>query len=427
MSGCVKHEITRRKPASATGYSETKLRVATIIKGQRKSLFSHVKPNWHQARVLDRISKCRTEEMRSHIWRCTGCHYEEVRYNSCQNRYCPSCYTIPRALRVTRLKEFILQVPHSQVTFLAPTAYRVIARKSPRKYFDLYFRSVADCILRWSRRNHQVTPGFSSTLHTWTRSLLYYPHLHTLVAQGGLTEDHKKWVSFQFSKTDIEELRMDFQETMTQGLWKLFDKKKFAFSKSKDRLSHRSNFKGIMDKVKDSDWKIHVSDQDSSVDDVLKKQIPYIQRPPITDSRLVSYADARVTFKTRKNSTVTITADDFLKRFISHILPQRFKSSRHYGLYSNRGRSKMLPQAHSLTNDMYLDSRQTSESLWKADSWQDVMKISSGHDPNKCPRCGKSTMISIEVPDVKTQGLQVHAEQNKEFRYGQLQLITDTS
>jgi len=256
---------------------------------------------------------------------------------------------------------------------------------------------------------------------------LYYPHLHSLVAQGGLSEDHKEWIPFQFYSADIEELRSDFQETMTRGLWKLFDKKKFAFSESEARLSRLGHFKGIMDKVKDSDWKVHVSNQQSSADDLLEKQIPYIQRPPITDSRLVSYEDGRVSFKTRKKCTVTITADDFVKRIMSHILPPRFKSSRHYGLYSNRGRRKALLKAHSLTMELYSDSLQTGNSLWKADSWQDVMKFSSGHDPNQCPRCGKPAMISIEVPDVKTPDLQVQAEHNKEISFGQLHLIKDTS
>lgn len=427
MPECTKHTISIRKPVSATRHPDTELRVARIIQDNRKLLFTDLFPSWDQTRVLSRIAKCRTEEMRSHIWRCTSCDYEEVRYNSCQNRNCPSCYTIPRSLRLTRIKDFMLRVPHSMVTFIPPAGFRLVARQSSREYFHLLFRSVADSLINWARQTHDVSIGITSTLHTWTRSLLYFPHLHTQVTAGGLNDGQDHWVPFEFSGQDIQELESDFRQRMTEGLWTLFDKDRFAFSNSSARLADRRHFQGLMDKVKDRDWKVHLSPQDGNVEAVLSKQIPYIHRPPITDSRLVSYSDGRVTFKTQGNCTVTITAADFLKRFISHILPLRFKSSRYYGLYSNQGKRKALLKAFALTHQIFSDSPVQDTSLWEAGSWQDVMKLSSGKDPNQCPRCGKLTMVSEEIPDVAAPVAQVQADQNKALRYGQLQLIKDSS
>lgn len=214
---------------------------------------------------------------------------------------------------------------------------------------------------------------------------------------------------------------------MTKGLWSLFDKERFSFSGTSSRLARRRHFSEVMNKPKDTDWKVHLSAQDGNVEAVLSKQLPYIHRPPITDSRLVSYSDGRVTFKTHRNCTVTITAVDLLKRFISHILPRRFKSSRYYGLYSNRSRRRGLVKAFALTRKLNVEHQEQGDSLWTAHSWQDVMKLSSGRDPNQCPRCGESTMVSEEISDVEVPFEHKHAEQNKELRYGQLQLIKDST
>jgi len=421
------HRTKLCRPVRATRIPDSELRVATIFRDNRKLISTKIFANWNQLRVLDRLSKCRTEDLRSHLWKCTSCNYEEIRYNSCQNRYCPTCYTISRSLRLTQRKNSMLRVPHNLLTLVPPSSLRTIAKQSPREFYNLFFRATSQSLIGWSETLYGVRPGLSITTQTWTRNLNYLPHQHSQMTEGGLSLDSERWISFDINDEDLEDIGQRFQQIFTKGLWKLFENKGFEFSDKSCRLAHTGYFRNVMDKATDSKWEVHKSLRNSGIEDVLRKQLPYLQRPPIKDSQLVSYTGNMVTFKTHKDSTVTVTAEDFIRRFIQHILPRKFNSTRNYGLYASAIAKGKLIKAKEFTKDLHPSTDKDSPSLWNADTWQDVMMVTSGQDPNKCPQCGKSTMVFIEIDDVKQDFIAQNAEHNKNLRFGQLKLIPDTS
>ena len=427
MDGCTPHQTKLCKPVRATRIPESVLRVADIIRDNRKLVTTKMYADWNQLRVLDRLCKCRTEDLRSHLWKCTSCNYEEIRYNSCQNRYCPTCYTIPRSLRLTQRKNSMLRVPHGVFTFVPPSCLRSIAKQSPREFYNLFYRSTSQSLMGWCEKSHYARPGLSITTQTWTQNLNYYPHQHAQMTHGGISLDSTRWIVFEIDDDDIDDIQGRFKETMIKGLWDLYEEKEFEFSDRKCRLTLPGHFRSLMDKATDSEWEVHKSTRNSEIEDVLRKQLPYLQRPPIKDSQLLSYEDNMVSFKTYKGYTVTITAEDFLRRFIQHILPRGFQATRNYGLYANAFSKQKLINARELTKNLHPSPSKDSKSLWDADTWQDVMMATSGQDPNKCPQCGKSTMVFIEIDDVKHDYIAQKAEQNRALRFGQLMLIPDTS
>ena len=367
------HQTKLCKPVRATRIPETELRVATIIRENRKLISNKIYPDWNELRVLDRLSKCRTEELRSHLWKCTSCNYEEIRYNSCQNRYCPTCYTIPRSLRIAQRKNKMLRVPHCLLTFVPPTNLRAIAKQSPREFYNLFFRSSSQSLIRWCKSKHDARPGLSITTQTWTKNLNYHAHQHAQMTNGGLTSDSMRWIDFDIDDDDLKDMQDRFKQMMLKGLWSLYDKNGFAFSDRICRLTLAGHFRNLLDKAADSEWEVHKSLRNSGVEDVLRKQLPYLQRPPIKDSQLVAYTDNMVTFKTYKSDTVTITVEDFLKRFIQHILPRKFNSTRNYGLYASAIAKGRLIKAREIIKSLEPSTSNDGPSLWDADTWQDVM------------------------------------------------------
>ena len=236
-----------------------------------------------------------------------------------------------------------------------------------------------------------------------------------------------RWIDFDIDDDDLKDMQDRFKQMMLKGLWSLYDKNGFAFSDRICRLTLAGHFRNLLDKAADSEWEVHKSLRNSGVEDVLRKQLPYLQRPPIKDSQLVAYTDNMVTFRTYKSDTVTITVEDFLKRFIQHILPRKFNSTRNYGLYASAIAKGRLIKAREIIKSLEPSTSNDGPSLWDADTWQDVMMTTSGQDPNKCPQCGKSSMVFIEIDDVKQDFIAQAAEHNKQLRFGQLKLISDTS
>lgn len=401
MSTCVLHPTS--KPIPVRPPSDDQLRVATIIKENQELLTRDVPLSSHNASVIRDILRCRTEEMRSHIWRCLECGYEEVRYNSCQNRYCPSCYAIPKSLWLARRKNSMLRFPHQTMTFVPPSELRAFARQSPKEFYQVVFSSASAALLDWAKEHYGARPGITLTLHTWTRMLLFFPHLHALLSQGGLSLDGKRWIDFKINPEDEEELQQRFEDKLKAGLRKKYKKGEFEFCKYKSRLGKAPIFYDLMG-MAEGKSSVYVDHSNSTAEEVLSKQCSYIHRPPITDHALVSYGDGLVEFKTGKNKTCKIPVDTFLKRFTEHILPRGFHSTRHSGLYSTYDAKKRLLKAKSLLPKVP-ESEVPSKSMWDAEGWQGVLEVMMGKDPRCCPSCGSASMKFIPVPDVPEESL----------------------
>jgi len=301
----------------------------------------------------------------------------------------------------------MLKLPHQWMIFFPPNELRPLAQQSPKEFYQVLFQSGSATLLQWAEDNHNARPGISQTLHTWTRDLLFFPHLNAQMTQGGLSLDRKQWIDFEISPDDADDLQKMFEDKLFAGLRKKHKKKEFEFCKYPSLLGKTSTFNVLMDKA-EGQSSVYIGPSNFTAESVLSKQSPYIHRPPITDQALVSYRDGLVEFKTGKDQTCKIPVDTFLRRLISHILPRGFHSTRHSGLYSTYDVKHRLPLAKSLLPEVP-EHEEPTESLWDVEDWQGVLRVMTGKDmgkdPRCCPACGSSSMVFITVDGVPQEPL----------------------
>ena len=274
-------------------------------------------------RVLRDIAQCRTAALGGHVYYCPDCQKTHYQYHSCQNRHCPQCQHDRGQQWLVRQQELLLPVPYFMVTFTLPAELRDLLRRNQQTGYNILFRASAAALqdLAWDPRYVGGQIGMVGVLHTWGANLSYHPHVHYLVPAGGLAANKESWI-----KT-----RHDFLVPV-KALSILFR------AKFRDALKETDLFDQIPAQVWRKDWVVHCKAVGNGLS-ALKYLAPYIFRVAISNNRILKVADGKVTFRyresdTRKWRTSTLTAEEFLRRFLQHVLPKGFVKVRYYGLFS---------------------------------------------------------------------------------------------
>jgi hypothetical protein len=274
-------------------------------------------------RALHDIAHCRTASFGGHLYQCPDCHDVHYQYHSCQNRHCPQCQHNAGQDWLAKQQALLLPVPYFMVTFTLPEALRRIARRHQRVVYSLLFRTAAAALkeLAWDPRFVGGKIGMVSVLHTWGRNLSYHPHVHFLVPAGGLSADGHQWLR----------ARHHFLVPV-RALSRLFR------AKFRDELRQTTLFEQLPADIWRSDWVVHCKEVGNGTH-ALKYLAPYIFRVAISNNRILNVADGRVTFRYRASDNgqekqCTLTAEEFLRRFLQHVLPKGFVKVRYYGLFS---------------------------------------------------------------------------------------------
>lgn len=356
-----------------------------------------------QRHVLLDLAFCRTEAMGGNRRSCPKCGHSELHYNSCRNRHCPNCRALFRATWLSaRLKRF-LPVAHFLVTFTLPDSLRAIALQNPREVYKLMFAAVSAALATLGVSVLGGTMGVMATLHTWTRELLYHPHVHALVTGGALTQDNG-WVAssptFLFPHRQLAAI---FRKHMLQGLVEFYDQGRLEFRGTQSALSERWAFMRLVGKLWKTKWVVDVEAAPGGArpEQALKYLARYVGGVAISDARMVSSRGDSIRFITRDSKRLTLPAEEFVRRYLMHVLPRGFTKVRYYGLYANRA-SAQLARAKALVPASAPSSAQVNEKpLCELETWEQRVFELTGVDPRVCPRCGCRDLVITEIPKLR--------------------------
>jgi hypothetical protein len=341
---------------------------------------------WTHIKVLLAIARCRTAALGGHIDECTRCgHRATISYNSCRNRHCPKCQTGARERWIQARHRELLPSPYVHVVFTLPPQLAALALQNKKVIYGLLLRASAETLLEVARnpRHLGAEIGFFSVLHTWNQKLQLHPHVHCVVPAGGLSLDHTRWIrSHPRFFLPIQVLRRVFRGKFVAALKSAFQRGQLHLSGDLAGLAQPKNFASWLRPLFRKEWIVYSKPPFGGPDYVLQYLGRYTHRVAISNHRLVSLADGQVTFRWRDSAhhnqqkLMTLSLDEFLRRFLLHLLPKGFVRIRHFGFLANRRRSTLLPLCFAALGtvpsqiELETSPTQQSEPLWR------------------CPKCG---------------------------------------
>jgi len=308
---------------------------------------------WTHIKVLLAIARCRTAALGGHIDECTRCgHRATISYNSCRNRHCPKCQTGARERWIQARRRELLPSPYVHVVFTLPPQLAALALQNKKVVYSLLLRASAETLLEVARNPSHLGAeiGFFSVLHTWNQKLQIHPHVHCVVAAGGLSLDHTRWIrSHPRFFLPIPVLRRVFRRKFVIALESAFQHGQLHLSGDLASLAQPKFFAAWLRPLFRKNWVVYSKPPFGGPEYVLQYLGRYTHRVAISNHRLVSLADGQVTFRWRDSAhhnqqkLMTVSLDEFLRRFLLHLLPKGFVRIRHFGFLANRRRSTLLP------------------------------------------------------------------------------------
>src|SRR6266566_5422800 len=320
---------------------------ATFIERNRQWI------RWQHVKVLLAIRRCRTAALGGHVDQCTSCgHRATISYNSCRNRHCPKCQTAARDRWIAARQKELLPTRYVHVVFTLPAPLAPLALQNKKFIYGLLLRASAETLLEVARdpRHLGAEIGFFSVLHTWNQKLGLHPHVHCVVAAGGLSLDHTRWIrSRSHFFLPIHVLRRVFRGKFVAGLRSAFQHGQLYFSGNRSLLAQPKIFAAWLRLLFRKDWVVYSKPPFGGPEYVLQYLGRYTHRVAISNHRLVSLVDGQVSFRWRDSAhhneqkLMTLSLDEFLSPFLLHLLPKGFVRIRHFGFLANRRRSALLP------------------------------------------------------------------------------------
>jgi hypothetical protein len=313
--------------------------------------------NGQHEKVLAAIARCRTAALGGHRDQCSGCGHTAISYNSCRNRHCPKCQGNARIRWLEQRERELLPTRYVHAVFTMPRELAPLALQNKRLIYGLLFRSSAATLLEVARdpRHLGAEIGFFSVLHTWNQRLQHHPHVHCVIAAGGLAPDHASWISSRRRFfLPIKVLGRVFRGKFIVGLKAAFREGKLEFHGHLASLAEPRSFAAWLRVLFRHDWVIYSKRPFGGPEHALRYLGAYTHRVGIANSRLVAFADGQVSFRWRDSAhanrkrIMSLPADEFLRRFLLHLLPRGFVRIRNFGFLANRQQAKLLPLCFSL-------------------------------------------------------------------------------
>jgi len=307
-------------------------------------------------KVLRAIVACRTAALGGHIEQCDRSGQRAISYNSCLNRRCPKCQWAARQAWLAKRSAELLPVPYYHVVFTLPHVLAPLALQNKALVYGLLFRAAAETLLQIAAdpKHLGAKIGFLAVLHTWGQTLLHHPHLHCVVPGGGLSPDQRRWIpcGHKFF-LPVKVLSVVFRGKFLDALERAFKKHKLTLAGQLTPLQSPAEFAALLRAAAHRNWVVYAKRPFAGPAQVLTYLSRYTHRIAIANSRLVAMADGRVTFRWRdyahghQTRTMTLEADEFLRRFLLHVLPATFVRIRYFGLFANRHRAQLLKLCRS--------------------------------------------------------------------------------
>src|ERR1700746_155980 len=381
--------------------SRPPLEVADLIRSAGAAFIEQNRQwiRWKHVKVLLAIARCRTAALGGHVDQCTRCgHRATLSYNSCRNRHCPKCQTAAREPWIAARQKELLPTRYVHVVFTLPAPLARLALQNKKLIYGLLLRASAETLLEVARdpRHLGAEIGFFSVLHTWNQKLSLHPHVHCVIPAGGLSLDHTHWIKSRSRFfLSIQVLRRVFRGKFVAGLTRAFQSGRLQFHGKLARLSLPKTFAAWLRLLFRKDWVVYAKPPFGGPEYVLQYLGRYTHRVAISNHRLVSFAEEKVTFRWRDSAhnnepkLLTVSLDEFLRRFLLHLLPKGFVRIRNFGFLANRRRATLLPLCFQLLGavpqpQVDQDTSRTSD-LWH------------------CPQCGGPMVVVERFPAAEIQ------------------------
>ena len=313
----------------------------------------------HQLKVMSAIEHCRTAMMGGHVEACTDCGHWRVAYNSCRNRHCPRCQGAAARAWLAEREADLLPVGYFHVVFTLPAEVADIAFHNKAALYDLLFKAASETMLTIAadRRHLGARIGITAVLHTWGSALTHHPHIHMIVPGGGIARDGTRWISSRPAfLLPVRVLGKLFRRLFLTRLIALHAAGRLGFYGSLAHLIDRRAFLRHLSPVRKKNWIVYAKPPFAGPEAVLAYLSRYTHRVAISNSRLLRFDESGVTFRYKdyrqnganRQQSMTISADEFIRRFLLHVLPKGFHRIRHYGLLAGATRKAQLDQARRL-------------------------------------------------------------------------------
>jgi predicted Zn-ribbon and HTH transcriptional regulator len=371
---------------------EARPELADIFRGHGESYRkTHYLPASH-LKVMRAVEVCRTAELGGHLKQCDTCGFEHPTYNSCRNRHCPKCQSLAKAKWLEKQTSELLPVGYFHLVFTLPHEFNRLILAHKKILLSLLFKAVSKTLLEFGQRRFGATLGVIAVLHTWDQTLKDHFHLHCLVPAGALSFDHNRWIrtrpNFLFPITALSQVfRGKFLDLLQQAC----DKGKIPAANNEIKASRQKN------------WVVYAKKPFGSPQTVLDYLGRYTHRVALSNNRILAVENGQVSFSYRDRrdkdrlKSMLLDAEEFIRRFLLHVLPDGFMRVRHFGFLANRAKKHSLPQCRKLLglNPALPEIPNRSAN--------DLLLELTGIDLSRCPRCQKGTMIVVgELPRISS-------------------------
>lgn len=344
--------------------------------------------SYQQLKVLRALERCRTAALGGHIDHCSRCGHRAISYNSCRNRHCPKCQAQARQRWLAAREKELLGVPYFHVVFTLPHELNPLCDRNAKLIYDLLFRASAETMLEIAAdpKHLGAQIGFLSILHTWGQNLSLHPHLHCVVPAGGFSPDRQSWIHPRYAFfLPVKVLGKVFRGKFLEGLRRAFRRKKLDLGGATTHLAHAPRFQAFVHKLFGLDWVVYAKPAFGGPAAVLRYLGRYTHRVAISNHRLTAFDGERVTFRWKdyargnKKRLMTLSATEFLRRYVQHILPRGFVRIRQYGYLASHCRAAFLTLGRKLLAYVPVPagapSAPASETSWN------------------CPHCGGTMLL----------------------------------
>jgi hypothetical protein len=353
-------------------------------------------------RVMHAIEACRTSVLGGHKDKCDNCGHLEISYNSCRNRHCPKCQTLRKEQWIEARSEDLLPVEYFHVVFTIPSELNPLVSMNRKVMYDLLFRSVSETIadLVNDPKHLGAKAGVIGILHTWGQNLMDHPHIHCIVTGGGLSPDGDRWVSCRKGFfIPVRVMSALFRGKFLDLLKTSFTSEELIFPGSINHLKEHGAFESFRRHLYHKKWVVYCKPPFDGAASVLQYLGRYTHRIAISNNRILTIQDGTVSFLWRdyadhnRQKTMTLKADEFIRRFLLHVLPTRYVRIRHFGLLANRRRKDNI----ALCREFLGIGKTVTKEKIRQDTWQEQLLRICGIDVTSCPVCQKGRMFTIEL------------------------------
>ena len=368
-----------------------RLEVADILRAHGETYQARHPLSAQQRAVLRRLTACRTAALGGHVDACAGCGFRRISYNSCRDRHCPKCQALKRAQWLETRLQRLLPVPHFHVVFTLPEALKPLMLRNQRILYELLFRTCAQALLQLGADPKRLGAqlGITTILHTWGQNLLFHPHLHCVVTGGGLARDGSRWLATRPNYLlPVKALAKLFQGKFLAGLKELYRGERLDLRGSVAALTDRRVFAHLLDRLYQQKWVVFAKRPFARAEHVFRYLGRYSHRVAISNARLVSMEDGQVRFRWKdyadghRLKVMSVSAEEFVRRFLLHVLPKRFVRIRHYGVLAGRNVATKLVRCRQLLGGATVQPATPVEK-----TWTDWLLAWTATEPLCCPRC----------------------------------------